>query len=84
MRCYPRETIAVSHMAHEERAVRIRDKVYFVMISQIANRVWVAVGDCMGKRIEGAGSSANDAAKGWVAAARRRGHGQSDREIART
>jgi hypothetical protein len=69
-------------MTTGERAVRIRDKVYFVTISQTSKRVWVAVGDCMGKRIKVEGSSANNAAKGWVAAARRRGHGQSDREIA--
>ena len=40
---------------------------------------WVAVGDYMGKRVEVVGSSATNAAKRWVAAARCKGTGSSER-----
>jgi hypothetical protein len=59
-----------------ERAVRVRDKLYFVRISQTPKRTWVAAGDYMGKRIEVMGSSANNAARRWVTAAQ--GNGQSE------
>jgi hypothetical protein len=42
---------------------------HVITVYQKSETVWVAVGDCMGERIEVEGSRANVAAK-WVAAAR--------------
>jgi hypothetical protein len=59
----------------EERIVCVHDKAYTIAISRTSKTAYVAVGDYMGKRIEVVGSSANNAARRWVTAARRKGKG---------
>jgi hypothetical protein len=48
-------------------------------IRNCAKTAWIAVGDYKGKRIEVVGSSASNAARRWLAAARCKGSGQSER-----
>jgi hypothetical protein len=57
-------------MTVEERTVLLFDTPCTITISHRSKTVWVAVGDYMGERIEVKGSSANNAAKYWVDAAR--------------
>jgi hypothetical protein len=57
-------------MPSEEHIVRVRNRVYFITISQKSKIAWVAVGEYTGTNIEAVGSSAAGAARRWVAAAR--------------
>jgi len=59
----------------EKRIVRLHSGWYIIAISQTSKTAWVAVGDYMGKRVEVIGSSATNAARRWVAAARCKGNG---------
>jgi hypothetical protein len=61
-------------MTVEERTVLLFDTPCAITISHPSKTVWVAVGDYMGERIEVKGSSANNAVKYWVDAARFRGN----------
>ena len=61
-------------MTVEERTVPVYDTPCKITIIHKSKTVWVAVGDYMGQRIEAKGSSADNAAKYWVDAARFRGN----------
>jgi hypothetical protein len=61
----------------EERVVRVHDMSYTITISQRSKRAWVATGEFTGKDVEVVGSSANGAARRWVAAARSKGAGEA-------
>jgi hypothetical protein len=54
----------------EERTVLLYDTPCTITISHASKTVWIAAGDYRGGRIEVKGSSANNAAKYWVDAAR--------------
>jgi hypothetical protein len=61
-------------MTVKERTVLLYDTPCTIAIFRPSKTVWVAVGDYIGVRIKVKGSSANVAAKRWVAAARFRGN----------
>jgi hypothetical protein len=61
-------------MTVEERTVLLYDTPCTITISHPSKTVWVAVGDYRGELIEVKGSSASNAAKHWVDAARSRGN----------
>jgi hypothetical protein len=56
-------------MPSEDRIVRVRNRVYFITISQRSKIAWVAVGEYVGTYIEAVGPSTAGAARRWVAAA---------------
>jgi hypothetical protein len=62
-------------MPSENHLVLVRNRVYFITISQRSKIDWVAVGEHLGTYIEAVGKSAAGAARRWVAAARRKGTG---------
>jgi hypothetical protein len=53
-----------------EQTVHVYDEAHVITVHQRSPSVWIAVGDYMGKRIEGKGSSASSAASAWADAAR--------------
>jgi hypothetical protein len=63
----------------DERIVFVRNRANTITIAERSKIAWIAVGNYMGKRVEVVGSSANNAARRWVAAARCKDNGQSER-----
>lgn len=57
-----------------ERTVRVHDELHKITVYQKSPSVWIAVGDYMGKPIEGKGSSARSAETAWTDAARYAGN----------
>ena len=53
-----------------EERVSVNGTPHTITIVHKSKTVWVAIGDYMGERIEAKGSSAKNAAKYWVDAAR--------------
>jgi len=46
--------------------------LHTIRVYQESKTMWVAVGQCMGKRLSANGSSEHDAIKRWIAAVRRK------------
>jgi hypothetical protein len=59
--------------SYEER-VGVNGRLHTITVIQKSKTVWFAVGDYRGERIEVKGTSAKNAAKYWVEAARYRGN----------
>jgi len=57
-----------------EMAVEVWGEPYTIKVHQKSKSVWIAVGEYMGTRIEGKGSSPSAAAKHWAENARSKGN----------
>jgi hypothetical protein len=53
-----------------QQTVHVHDEKIEITVHQKSKSVWIAVGDYMGKPLEGKGSSAKSAASAWADAAR--------------
>ena len=56
------------------QTIVVWDKRHTISVYQKSKKVWGAVGEYMGERLEGKGSSRASAVKHWAEAARSRGN----------
>ena len=57
-----------------KRTVKVWDKPHDVVAHQKSKSVWIAVGECMGERLEVKGRTESQAVSAWREAARYKGN----------